>query len=72
MVATVLSIPSSALIFDGEGTRVATVGADNRARLKSVTIAVESSAAPLQQRTDHLVIQRAQRIRLAGAFGEMT
>ncbi|MFT3904826.1 MAG: efflux RND transporter periplasmic adaptor subunit [Steroidobacteraceae bacterium] len=37
--AATLNIPSSALIFDGDGLRVATVGADNRARMKTVTIA---------------------------------
>jgi RND family efflux transporter MFP subunit len=37
-VAT-LSIPASALIFDQAGLRVATVGADNKALLKPVTIA---------------------------------
>jgi RND family efflux transporter MFP subunit len=34
-----LSIPASALIFDEDGLRVATVDADNKAVLKSVTIA---------------------------------
>ncbi len=34
-----LSIPSSALIFDQSGLRVATVNAENKASLKSVTIA---------------------------------
>lgn len=34
-----LSIPSSALIFDKTGLRVATVDAENKARLKAVTLA---------------------------------
>ncbi len=34
-----LSVPASALIFDSRGLFVATVGADNRVRLKPVTIA---------------------------------
>jgi RND family efflux transporter MFP subunit len=37
--AAALSIPASALIFDQAGLRVATVGADNKAVLKPVTIA---------------------------------
>lgn len=36
---TTLSIPASALIFDGNGMRVATVGSDGRVHLKNVTIA---------------------------------
>jgi RND family efflux transporter MFP subunit len=40
--ATALSIPASALIFDSRGLRVATVGADNRVVLKTVTIARDS------------------------------
>jgi RND family efflux transporter MFP subunit len=36
---TALSIPASALIFDARGLRVATVGADNRVVMKTVTIA---------------------------------
>ncbi|MGZ5804265.1 MAG: efflux RND transporter periplasmic adaptor subunit [Xanthobacteraceae bacterium] len=36
---TAISIPSSALIFDKNGLRVATVGPDNRVILKAVTIA---------------------------------
>jgi len=35
----VLSIPASALIFDAKGVSVATVGAENRATVKPVTIA---------------------------------
>jgi RND family efflux transporter MFP subunit len=38
-VAQVLSVPSSALIFDARGLSVATVGADNRVLLKPVSIA---------------------------------
>jgi RND family efflux transporter MFP subunit len=34
----VLSVPSSAVIFDARGLSIATVGADNRVALKSVTI----------------------------------
>lgn len=34
-----LSIPASALLFDAQGLRVATVGADNRVTVKPVTIA---------------------------------
>jgi len=34
-----LSVPSSALIFDQSGLRVATVGADNKVTVKSITIA---------------------------------
>jgi len=37
-VAHVLSLPSSALIFDAKGLSVATVGADNRVLLKPVSI----------------------------------
>jgi RND family efflux transporter MFP subunit len=37
-VADVLSVPSSALIFDAKGLSVATVGADNRVLLKPVSI----------------------------------
>jgi multidrug efflux pump subunit AcrA (membrane-fusion protein) len=37
-VANVLSIPSSALIFDAHGLSVATVGADNRVIVKPVSI----------------------------------
>ena len=37
-VAGVLSVPSSALIFDARGLSIATVDADNRVRLKPVTI----------------------------------
>jgi len=37
-VAHVLSVPSSALIFDARGLSVATVGADNRVLLKPVSI----------------------------------
>jgi RND family efflux transporter MFP subunit len=37
-VANVLSVPSSALIFDAKGLSVATVGADNRVLLKPVSI----------------------------------
>jgi RND family efflux transporter MFP subunit len=36
--ANVLSVPSSALIFDAEGLSIATVGADNRVLLKPVSI----------------------------------
>jgi RND family efflux transporter MFP subunit len=36
--ANVLSVPSSALIFDSKGLSIATVGADNRVLLKPVTI----------------------------------
>ena len=36
--AKVLSVPSSALIFDAKGLSIATVGADNRVVLKPVTI----------------------------------
>jgi RND family efflux transporter MFP subunit len=36
--ANVLSVPSSALIFDANGLSIATVGADNRVVLKPVTI----------------------------------
>lgn len=42
--ATALSVPSSALIFDAKGLRVATVGDDNRVALKAVTIARDSGA----------------------------
>ena len=34
-----LSVPASALIFDQSGLRVATVGADNRVLVKTITIA---------------------------------
>jgi len=34
-----LSIPASALIFNGSGLRVATVGADDKVQFKTVTIA---------------------------------
>jgi hypothetical protein len=34
----VLSVPSSALIFDSKGLSIATVGADNRVLLKPVSI----------------------------------
>jgi RND family efflux transporter MFP subunit len=37
--ATALSVPASALIFDAKGPSVATVGADNRVAVKSITIA---------------------------------
>jgi len=37
-VANVLSVPSSALIFDAKGLSIATVGADNRVVLKPVSI----------------------------------
>jgi len=37
-VAHVLSVPSSALIFDAKGLSIATVGADNRVLLKPVSI----------------------------------
>lgn len=37
--ATVLTVPASALIFDKQGLRVATVGADNKVLVKKVTIA---------------------------------
>ncbi len=36
--ANVLSIPSSALIFDAKGLSIATVGADNRVLIKPVSI----------------------------------
>jgi multidrug efflux pump subunit AcrA (membrane-fusion protein) len=36
--ANVLSVPSSALIFDAKGLSIATVGADNRVLLKPVSI----------------------------------
>jgi RND family efflux transporter MFP subunit len=42
--AQVLSIPPSALIFDASGTRVATVGADNKVVLKPVTISRDLGA----------------------------
>src|SRR5258706_15561020 len=35
---TAINVPASALIFDQGGFRIATVGADDRAVLKSVTI----------------------------------
>ncbi len=37
--AKVLSVPSSALVFDANGLSVATVGADHRVRIKPVSIA---------------------------------
>jgi RND family efflux transporter MFP subunit len=37
-VANVLSVPSSALIFDAKGLSIATVGANNRVLIKPVTI----------------------------------
>jgi multidrug efflux pump subunit AcrA (membrane-fusion protein) len=37
-VANVLSVPSSALIFDAKGLSIATVGADNLVLLKPVSI----------------------------------
>ena len=37
-VANVLSVPSSALIFDAKGLSIATVGGDNRVLLKAVSI----------------------------------
>ena len=40
----VLSVPSSALIFDAKGLSVATVGADNRVMLKAVSIARDLGA----------------------------
>lgn len=36
-----ITVPASALIFDQSGIRVATVGADNRVMLKTVTIAYD-------------------------------
>jgi RND family efflux transporter MFP subunit len=36
--ANVLSVPSSALIFDAKGLSIATVGANNRVRVKTVSI----------------------------------
>jgi multidrug efflux pump subunit AcrA (membrane-fusion protein) len=36
---TAVNVPASALIFDKDGLRVATVGANNRVVLKTVTIA---------------------------------
>jgi multidrug efflux pump subunit AcrA (membrane-fusion protein) len=36
--ANVLTVPSSALIFDAKGLSIATVGADNRVTLKPVSI----------------------------------
>jgi len=58
--ANVLSVPSSAVIFDAKGLSVATVGADNRVLLKSVTIgrdlgATVEIAAGLA--TDNRIIQ---------------
>ena len=38
-IAETLSIPASALIFNAEGLRVATVGADNKVTLKQISIA---------------------------------
>ena len=43
-IANVLSVPSSALIFDAKGLSVATVGADNRVLLKAVSIARDLGA----------------------------
>jgi len=40
--AAALNIPPSALIFDKTGLRIATVGADDKVKLKSVTIARDS------------------------------
>jgi len=37
-VSSVLSVPSSALVFDSKGLSVATVGTDNRVRLKRVSV----------------------------------
>ena len=42
--AQVLSLPSSAVIFDARGLSVATVGSDNRVLLKSVSIARDLGA----------------------------
>jgi multidrug efflux pump subunit AcrA (membrane-fusion protein) len=41
----VLSVPSSALIFDAKGLSIATVDADNRVRLKPVSIERDLGAA---------------------------
>jgi RND family efflux transporter MFP subunit len=43
-VTQVLRVPSSALIFDAKGLSIATVGADNRVVLKSVSIARDLGA----------------------------
>jgi RND family efflux transporter MFP subunit len=42
--SNVLSVPSSALIFDAKGLSIATVGADRRVRLKPVSIARDLGA----------------------------
>jgi RND family efflux transporter MFP subunit len=42
--ATALRVPSSALIFDAEGLSIATVDADNRVRVKPVSIARDLGA----------------------------
>ena len=42
--ASTLSVPASALIFDAQGLRVATVDANDRVRLKAVTIARDLGA----------------------------
>jgi RND family efflux transporter MFP subunit len=75
--ANVLSLPSSALIFDARGLSIATVGADNRVLLKAVSIerdlgAVVELASGL--RPDDRVIENppdgignGDQVRLAGA-----
>src|SRR6202051_1476300 len=75
--AHVLSVPSSALIFDAKGLSIATVGADNRVLLKPVSIerdlgAVVELASGL--RPDDRVIENppdgignGDQVRLAGA-----
>ena len=75
--ANVLSVPSSALIFDAKGLSIATVGADNRVLLKPVSIerdlgAVVELASGLAS-NDRVIqnppdgIGNGARVRLAGA-----
>jgi RND family efflux transporter MFP subunit len=75
--ANVLSVPSSALIFDAKGLSIATVGADNRVLLKPVSIerdlgAVVELSSGLRP-NDHVIenppdgIANGTEVRLAGA-----
>lgn len=75
--ANVLSVPSSALIFDAKGLSIATVGADNRVLLKPVSIerdlgAVVELSSGLRP-NDHVIenppdgIVNGAEVRLAGA-----
>ena len=69
-----LSIPSSALIFDQNGLRVATVDADNKVVLKAITIARDLGhtieiATGLARRPRHRQPAGRHRRRRSGARG---